>query len=82
MSEGMTGASGGGDEDQSFSEFQDYLQIHAKSGVILNGVLAWIDIQQKTTAPLDWMNQANHWFSEPEVMEAKEVLWKVCGNKV
>ena len=82
MSEGMTGASGGGDEDQSFSEFQDYLQLHAKNGVILNGLLTWIDIQQKTTAPLVWRNLANLQFSEPEVMEAKEALWKVCGNKI
>ena len=74
MSEGMTGASGGGDEDQSFSEFQDYLQLHAKNGVILNGLLTWIDIQQKTTAPLVWRNLANLQFSEPEVMEAKEAL--------
>ena len=78
----MTGASGGGDEDQSFVDFQDYLMLHAKNGVILNGVLTWIDIQQKTTAPLVWRNQANAWFSEPEVMEAKEALWKICENKV
>ena len=82
MSEGMTGASGGGAEDKSFADFQDYLQLHAKNGVILNGVLTWIDIQQKTTAPLVWRNQAIAWFSEPEVMEAKEALWKVCENKV
>ena len=48
MSEGMTGASGGGAKDKSFADFQDYLQLHAKNGVILNGVLTWIDIQQKT----------------------------------
>ena len=78
----MTGASGGGDEDQSFAGFLDYLQLHAKNGVILNGILTWIDIQQKTTAPYVWRNQANAWFSEPEVMEAKEALWNVCANKV
>ena len=82
MSEGMTGASGGGSEDQSFAEFQDYLDIHAKNGFILNGVLTWMDIQQKTTAPHVWRNQANAWFSEPEVLEAKEALWKVCENKI
>ena len=45
MCDGMTGATGGGDEDQSFVDFQDYLMLHAKNGVILNGVLTWIDIQ-------------------------------------
>ena len=70
MSDGMTGASGGGGDDRSFSDFQDYFTLHAKAGVILNGVLTWIDIQQKTTAPLVWRNQANAWFSEPEIMEA------------
>ena len=82
MSDGMTGASGGGDEDKSFAEFHDYFDVHAKNGVILNGILTWIDIQQKTTAPFVWRNQAMAWFSEPEVMEAKEALWNVCGNKV
>ena len=72
MSEGMTGASRRGYEDKSFADFQNYLDDHAKNGVILNGVLTWIDIQQRTTAPLVWRNQANAWFSEPEVMEAKE----------
>ena len=82
MSEGMTGATGGGDEDQSFVDFQDYLMLHAKHGVILNGVLTWIDIQQRTTAPHVWRNQAIAWFSEPEVMEAKEALWRVCEKKI
>ena len=78
----MTGASGGGDEEESFADFQVYLDLHAKNGVILNGILTWIDIQQKTTAPLVWRTQATAWFSEPEVMEAKEALWKVCASKV
>ena len=82
MSDGMTGASGGGDEEESFADFQVYLDLHAKNGVILNGILTWIDIQQKTTAPLVWRNQASAWFSEPEVMEAKEALWRVCASKV
>ena len=82
MSDGMTGASGGGDEEESFADFQVYLDLHAKNGVILNGILTWIDIQQKTTAPLVWRTQATAWFSEPEVMEAKEALWKVCASKV
>ena len=78
----MTGASGGGDEEESFAAFQVYLDLHAKNGVILNGILTWIDIQQRTTAPLVWRTQAIGWFSEPEVMEAKEALWKVCASKV
>ena len=82
MAEGMTGATGGGDEDQSFVDFQDYLMLHARNGVILNGVLTWIDIQQRTTAPQVWRNQANAWFSEPEVIEAKEALWRVCEKKI
>ena len=49
MSDGMTGASGGGDEEESFADFQVYLDLHAKNGVILNGILTWIDIQQKTS---------------------------------
>ena len=84
MSDSMIGGAwGAGEEnDQCYVDFNDYLMHNGKNGIILDGVLTWIDVQQRKTADHVWRNQANTWFTEEEVMKAKEALWRVCGDRV
>ena len=84
MSDSMTGGAwGAGEEvDQCYIDFNDYLMHNGKNGIILDGVLTWIDVPQRKTADHVWRNQANTWFTEEEVMKAKEAFWRVCGDRV
>ena len=83
MLEGMKGGAwGGGDDVDAFMDITDFLMSKAKNvGVIINGILTWIDIQQKETAPILWQAQADEHFSEEEIMDAKKALWHACGMK-
>ena len=74
------GAWGGGEE--AFIDVTDFLMNKAKNGVAINGILTWIDIQQKETAPIFWQAQADENFTDEEVMDAKKALWKACGTKL
>ena len=76
------GWEGGGEGDVIDGELLDFLVKNGKNGVIVNGILTWIDIQQKETAPDLWQAQANEHFEEKEVMEAKRILWKVCVSRL
>ena len=78
----MTGGSWAGEDSDDFVDISDFLKLKAKNGVIIDGILVWIDIQQKETAPNLWQAQANEYFSELEVLDAKKALWKTCEKHV
>ena len=79
--DGMTGGAWPCGDTDAFVDITDFLFSKAKNGVIINGILTWIDIQQKETAPALWEAQADEYFSEQEIMEAKKALWTACGKK-
>ena len=74
MLESMTGGAWPGGDSEVFVDITDFLMNNAKNGCIINGILTWIDIQQKETAPTLWQAQADEHFSEEEVMDAKKAL--------
>jgi hypothetical protein len=51
---------------------EDYLKKAAKNGIVVNGKIVWIDIQQNETAENIWKAQATVRFNDDEVTEAKK----------
>ena len=54
MLDSMTGGLWAGGDSKGFVDIADFLMMKAKNGVIIDGILVWIDIQQKETAPMLW----------------------------
>ena len=67
------------DLKQGVYECIEFLQCH---GVLLNGLLLWLDIKRKTTAENVWKSQAITKFTKEEITAAKDELWKTAGEAV
>ena len=48
----------------------------------MNGFLLWANIQRLTRAETEWKEEAVASFLKGEITDAKESLWRVCGDKI
>ena len=48
----------------------------------MNGLLLWADIQRKVTPENIWKTQALKKFTDDEITQAKETLWRISGESV
>ena len=55
---------------------------HGKKGVVLSGLVAWIEVQIDTLGCDVWRPLAERNWLEPEVTAAKEALREVCGEEL
>ena len=77
---GGAGEGGGGEHpEENLEDVFGYLKKEAKNGIVINGILVWMDIQQRSTPPNVWMSQAVEEFLEEEVDAARSALWKAVG---
>ena len=60
----------------------DFIKLHTKNGVILNGLLLWADIQRKVSPENIWKEKAVKRFDNEEITEAKELLWRTAGDSI
>ena len=67
-------------ETESFQRFKDDVKATAKNGIVLSGVLAWVDIQSHTTAEGVRQEQMASLFTIDEIEDAIEDLWGACGG--
>ena len=54
----------------------------ALHGLVVNGLLQWVDIQRRTVPANQWKEKALRHFSAAEISSAKNQLWDVCDEKV
>ena len=74
------GKSGGGED--TLKDVFGYLRNNGSNGIAINGILSWIDIQQKSTPENIWMAQAESHFAEHEIDVARSALWKAASKDV
>ena len=60
----------------------EFIKVYAKSGVVMNGFLMWANIQRLTTPENEWKEEALKKFLKSEITDAKECLWRICGEKI
>ena len=72
---------GGGGGADSLSDVFGYLRAVGPNGIAINGILVWIDIQQKSTPENVWMAQAESHFADLEIDLARSSLWKAAIDK-
>ena len=70
-----------GDESENFKKFMNDVKATARNGIVLSGVLSWVDIQTHTTADTVRQEQMASLFSLEEIEEAVEDLWAACGGE-
>ena len=70
-----------GDESENFKKFMNDVKATAKNGIVLSGVLSWVDIQTHTTADSVRQEQMASLFTLEEIEEAVEDLWAACGGE-
>ena len=78
------GWKGGGETEGNKIDrlFFEYFCEHGKNGVVINGVVAWIDIQDGRTGEAVWKAQAESKYEQEEVTEAKKALWDASEEKI
>ena len=65
---------------KSVQEVFEFINAHAESGAVVNGLLLWVDIQRGMNPENIWKEQAQKRFLSEEITEGKDTLWKVCGE--
>ena len=84
MSVDVTGGGweGGGESDAINRDLLEYLQVKGKNGVVIDGLVSWIDLQQDGVSEEIWMAQAVASFTDDEVNFSKDALWKACEKNI
>ena len=59
----------------------EFIQIHATNGAIMDPLLLWVNIQRKMHPEDKWKADAVKKFADTEITDAKEILWRVAGDK-
>ena len=60
-----------------------HLLDHGKKGVVMSGLVAWIEVQIDTQGGCDiWRPIADRNWLDSEVTAAKEALKEVCGEEL
>ena len=72
---------GGDDQDGRLVDVFSFMKNNAMNGIAINGLLLWMDVQQKTTPPNILLAQAAATFCEIDVDAARADLWKAAGNR-
>ena len=76
------GAERGGGGGPTLQDLSRHLQESARNGVVINGIILWIDIQMNETAEEIWKNIALQRFTDEELREAKRNLWMAAGSNL
>ena len=84
MSDVMKGGGweGGGETDAIDRGLLEFLKEASKNGIVVDGIIAWIDIQQDRSADQLWKARALDRYCDEEVSAAKVALWKASEKNI
>ena len=71
---------GGGPAGNIPLVISDKISEHSQNGVVLSGIVAWIEVQLDTVGNTIWRPLADKSWSESEISTAKEALRATCGQ--
>ena len=86
MSDDIVGGGwqGGGQPDGNGIDrgLLEYFAEHGKNGIVVDGVVAWIEIQQGRTGDEIWKAQAEARYDHQEITHAKKALWDASETTI
>ena len=62
------------------NDFPGFVKDHGGNGIVINGIILWIDIQQEETAFSVWKALAFSKYTDDEIRDAKRALWMASGE--
>ena len=68
--------------DHGFLDFFGDHDGRGRKGIVINGLITWINVVHDGTAENIWKEQADSHYDASEVTEAKDNLWQACGEKI
>ena len=71
---------GGGGEGDLPTNILQQLRDHGKNGVVISGLVAWMEVQMNTEGCDIWRGLAERNWLDSEVTHAKEALSSACGD--
>ena len=72
---------GGGTIDRGLLEFLGDPTGRGKNGIVIDGLVAWINVVHDEVAENVWKEQAENHYDSKEVTDAKVALWKASGGQ-
>ena len=60
----------------------EFIKVYSKDGVLINGFLLWANLQRVTRTENEWKEAAVASFLKSEITDAKDSLWRICGDKI
>ena len=76
------GWEGGGESDAIDRRILEFLKENGKNGIVIDGVIAWIDIHKDRSADMLWKARAIDRYCDAEVTTAKAALWKASEKNI
>ena len=67
---------------KGIKECCEFIEIHGTNGAILNGTLQWMSIKRSMLPDETWKSEAVSKLLKEEITDAKESLWRVCGDSI
>jgi hypothetical protein len=75
---GAADTGGGGSVDHGLLEFLGDPAGHGKNGIVIDGLVSWINLVQESVTENVWKQQVLSHYEENEISESKAELWKAC----
>ena len=63
-------------------KMEEFLKTSVPNGIVMNGLLLWINIQRKSTAENIWKSQLLKKSLAEEITTAKHALWEVADDNI
>ena len=70
------------DAGKGIKDSCEFIESHAVNGAVFNGALLWMSIERKMNPENKWKAVAVKKFLKEEITDAKESLWRVCGDAI
>ena len=79
---GMAGGGADSDPRAVNTDLLEFIGKQGKNGIVLDGVVTWIEIQQDRSADELWKAQAIAGYTDEEIYDAKVALWNAAGPNI
>ena len=70
------------EKKRGVEKMEDFLKNSVPNGIVMNGLLLWINIQRMTTAENIWKSQLLKKNVAEEITAAKHALWEVADENI
>ena len=72
----------GQDDGKGIKVSCEFIENHGKNGAVFNGILLWMSVLRRMCPENKWKAEAATKFTKEEITDAKDSLWRTCGESI